>query len=103
MTEVIRNMRLDGNPFKDDSPTEVKLKTLQEIEDCNFEAGCSYGMAFEVIKEEAIKWVKQMEIDVSDISKKILLKPINNREYWVFTEYRQRWLDFFDISEDDLK
>ncbi len=99
MTEVIRNMRLDGNPFKDDSPTEVKLKTLQEIEDCNFEAGCSYGMAFEVIKKEAIKWCKMLRArSISDDIPLSLTLGSGSPETMI------DWIrHFFNLTEDDLK
>jgi len=55
------------------------------------------------LKQEAVKWVCQLEEDFSEGSKKPLLIPQNNREYWLFTEFRQFLMDRFNLNEEDLK
>ena len=75
-----------------------ELKTLKDFE--RDESAVGWNNACELLKQEAIKWVKQLEIDFTE---KPLLKPQNNREYWIFTEYRQFLMDRFNITEEDLK
>ena len=41
------------------------------------------------------QFMSDFEKDYSDESDKPLLKPRNNREYWLFTEIHQRLTDFF--------
>ena len=55
----------------------MKLKTLKEVQEENFEAGCDYNMAFEVTRQEAIRWIKVKE-------EIIKLKEIQWKEYSEF-------------------
>lgn len=79
----------------------TELKTWKDFH-CNCSKEDEYCPLI-AIKDEAIKWIKQLEIDFSVNSKKELLKIRNNREYWLFTENRQLWLDFFNLTKEDLK
>ena len=47
------------------------------------------------ITEAQKQFMADFEKDYSDESDKPLLKPRNNREYWLFTEIHQRLTDFF--------
>lgn len=98
----------------------TELKTFKEIHIENFEAGCDYGSAFNVIRQEAIKWIKRIISDYpamkfSDIGKTTNPKgdePLG----FVITEIREvegqyccgyamvaLLKHFFNITEDELK
>ncbi len=81
-----------------------ELKTIEKIEkcpDCNAINKPKCIEYFCLIKE-VIEWIEELENDFLDDTIKPLLKPRNNREYWLFTENRQRWMDKFNIKEEDL-
>jgi len=47
------------------------------------------------------QFIRQLEKDYSDNSNKPMLKPQNNREYWLFTEIWQRCKEFFEGEKND--
>ena len=51
----------------------------------------------------AIEIIHELEKDYSEDSYKPNFKPQTNREYWLLTENRQRWMDKFNLMEKDLK
>ena len=55
------------------------------------------------IKKEVIKWIKYLELIHSEDSPKPLMIPTSNREYWLFTEYRQFLMDRFNITIKELR
>jgi len=76
------------------------IRPLSYIKSEDFAKGVSSQSS--AIRQEAIKWIKSMEKDYSDESERVKFKPQNNREYWLFTEERQRWMDFFNITEKEI-
>ena len=78
-----------------------KLKTLKDLD--TWAIGFTEPEPKVDVKElraEAIKWIKEMELNAyKDTSKKPLLVPKNKREFWLFTEYRQKFMDFFNITD----
>ena len=55
------------------------------------------------VKAEVVKWIHHLELIHADDSPIPMMEPQNNREYWLFTEYRQFLMDRFDLKEEDLK
>lgn len=73
----------------------MKLKTLKEI-------GGLYDYNIEMIQAEAVKWVKDIEIDHS----KLVGKKRTERGAEVLSGYcaTMEWIKcFFNITEEDLK
>ena len=72
----------------------MKLKTLKDIE-----IGCKHCLgawvSSEKLKQEAIKWVKKHSAKEKDCCWN---KPIS--ECWGMGK---DWIDFFNITEEDLK
>ena len=50
-------------------------------------------------REEKIQHILTLEKDYSEGSDKPDLIPCNNREYWLFTEIRQRLIEILDIKD----
>ncbi len=77
----------------------MKLKTLEDIgklkreccsiEDCN-------NICEKCIKQEAIKW---MQLGINNLKK----YPNNEKYSWMESGVRQFILEFFNITEEDLK
>lgn len=68
--------------------TELKLKTLKDIEVSNSLGNFSATYALSQIKKEAIKWVKEFNL---------------THNYAEFELWREQFIRFHNISEEDLK
>ena len=83
----------------------MKLKTLEDIN--IHEEMTPYGL-IEELRQEAIKWIKELEQNVKKIQTnnfKLPYKPTD--EEWVRCEQllsKRDWIKvFFNLKEDDLK
>lgn len=66
------------------------------------EANPEEGIPKRLIKQWAIEQVHEIERDFSEDTTKPMLKPKDARDYWLFTEQRQRWMDAHGLTEEDV-
>jgi len=82
-----------------------KLKTLKDIEVC----GCcstedmeQYGCIKPELKQEAIKWVKEIEKNGLNINGLLVPPEAKTNKDW--NKFMVEWIKhFFNITEEDLK
>ena len=53
--------------------------------------------------EDVRDFIEKLEYDFFHNENTKLLHVKNNREYWLFTEYRERIMKFLDVNDDNLK
>ena len=70
----------------------MKLKTLKDLRRPVY--GCNSGEVLDIVKQEAIKWVKE---DIEEFG--IDLGLYDNRE----SNLLRKWMKRLNITEEDLK